>query len=176
MKIVAFLRGINVGGHHKVPMAVLTKELTALGCRNVRTILNSGNVIFESGTKKMSELEDKMEAHLGQVCGFSIPVLLWPALAITKLVKEEPFRNIEVKKETRLYISFLKSLPRESLDLPWVSADKGFEIIQVKDRMVCSILDLSVNNTPKGMEMLEKLFGKNITTRNWNTIVKISEL
>jgi len=46
-KYVAFLRGINVGGHHKVPMADLRKELEKLGFENVMTLLNSGNIIFE---------------------------------------------------------------------------------------------------------------------------------
>jgi len=76
MKYVAFLRGINVSGHHKVPMAELRKELTKLGFTNVITLLNSGNVIFESSSDDAELLEKTIAEHLEKVFGFQIPVLI----------------------------------------------------------------------------------------------------
>jgi len=55
-----------------------------------------------------------------------------------------------------------------------MSNDQAFRIIGVKGKIIVSVLDITTTNTPKGMEDLEKLFGKNITTRNWNTIQKIN--
>ncbi len=172
--LVGFLRGINVGGHHKVPMAELKKNLTQLGCENVITILNSGNFVFESKNEDLPILENKIETVLAKSFGFAIPVILIPHKQINELVNDDPFASIEVHKNIRLYISFLKDTPKVKLTIPYISNDQAFSIIGVKGKIIVSVLDITNSNTPKGMEDLEKLFGKNITTRNWNTIQKIN--
>ena len=171
-KYVALLRGINVGGSHKVPMAELKKELLNLGFVNVETLLNSGNVIFEAPAEPTEAL---LEVHLQQVFGFPIPVLLQTGDTIQTLVKSNPFNGITVTKDIRLYTSFLKDRPKNSPPLPWSSLDGSFKILTIEDRIICSVLDLALSQTTKAMEALEQMFGKNITTRNWNTIVRIAE-
>lgn len=176
IEIAGFLRGINVGGHHKVPMADLRAQLTQLGCINTRTLLNTGNFVFETEQKNIQELESTIEESLSESFGFPIPVMLIPKKEISGLVDENPFEKINVHKDTRLYVSFLKDLPKVKVNLPYFSEDKTFEIISAKDKIVLSVLDLAKSNTPKGMDDLEKLYGKNITTRNWNTIVKVAAI
>lgn len=173
-KLVGLLRGINVGGHHKVPMVELKKILTQLGCENVITILNSGNFVFESKNEDFTTLENKIETVLAQSFGFPIPVILIPQKQINQLVNKDPFAGIDVHKNIRLYISFLKDTPKIKLTIPYISNDQAYSIIDVKDKITVSVLDITNSNTPKGMDDLEKLFGKNITTRNWNTIQKIN--
>jgi uncharacterized protein (DUF1697 family) len=175
-KYVALLRGINVGGHHKVPMADLQKLLKAHGFANVVTLLNSGNVIFESAETQISALEKVIAEMLDKHFGFSIPLLLRNAEDILFIRNADPFKGIEVTKDTRLYVSFIKREPASSLMLPWISKDNSFRILDCANKAVFSVLDLSVTQTVKGMETLEQLFGKDITTRNWNTVVKIAEL
>ncbi len=172
-KLVALLRGINVGGHHKVPMAELKSLLTNLGCDNVKTILNSGNIVFETKKKDIAGLERVIESTLAKNFGFSIPVILIAQKQITQLVNKDPFAGIDVHKNIRLYISFLKDTHKVKLTIPYLSNDQSFSIIDIEDKIIVSVLDLTISNTPKGMEDLEKLFGKNITTRNWNTILKL---
>lgn len=153
MKMVAFLRGINVGGHHKVPMAVLREVMTAMGFGSVRTLLNSGNVIFESSSDDPASLETQIEARLADKFGFPIPVILRTAETLQALVESDPFSLIlsEAKDPNiRLYITFTRS----GDNIP-------------------SVLDLRDTQTTKEMEQLEKRLGKDITTRNWNTIVKM---
>jgi uncharacterized protein (DUF1697 family) len=174
-KLVGFLRGINVGGHHKVPMAELKNILTQIGCENVKTILNSGNFVFESNNKDITKLENKIESVLSKSFGFAIPVILIPHKKINALVNDNPFASIAVHKNTRLYISFLKDTPNIKLAIPYISNDQAFRIIDVKDKIIVSFLDITTTSTPKGMDDLEKLFGKNITTRNWNTIQKLND-
>ncbi len=170
---VALLRGINVGGHHKVPMAALREELHAMGLKNVRTLLNSGNAVFETSVN-IQELQDSIETRLSEAFGFSIPVILRDKKDLVDLVENNPFDAVHVTKDIRLYVSFLKNLPENPLNTPWISQDNTFQIISIYDRMICSVLDLSTTKTPKGMDELEKLFGKEITTRNWNTVRKIA--
>ena len=172
-KYVAFLRGINVGGHHKVPMADLRKELGQLGFENIITILNSGNIIFEAKADALGKLEKTISNHLEHYFGFPIPTILRKAETIHKIFSLDPFKGVEVTKDIRLYISLLKKDAELDLDLPWTSPDGSFKIIDKQDGSVLSILDVSVTKTPKAMGVLEKTYGKDITTRNWNTIVRI---
>jgi uncharacterized protein (DUF1697 family) len=153
MTLFAILRGINVGGHHKVPMAVLRDEMTTMGFGSVRTLLNSGNVIFESASEDPSSLETQIEARLASKFGFPIPVMIRTAASMSDLVESDPFSLIlsEVKDPNiRLYITFTRS-----------------------GENIPSVLDLRDSQTTKEMEQLEKRLGKDITTRNWNTIVKM---
>jgi uncharacterized protein (DUF1697 family) len=174
-KYTAFLRGINVGGHHKVPMKELSLLLNTLGCKNVQTLLNSGNVIFESEEKNAKQLETLLDQKLEQHFGFAISVIVRKADEVLALYQSEPFNDIELTSDIRLYITFLKEQTETEIALPWKSEDGTFTILELNQGIIISVLDLSRSKTPKGMEALEKLFGKNITTRNWNTIVKIAK-
>jgi len=170
---VAFLRGINVGGHHKVPMGELKNEFENLGFEKVTTILNSGNIIFDAKGDKFENIEKRIFVHLENYFGFSIPIIVRKAEALLELFYKHPFREIAISKNTRLYISFLKSDENLALELPWTSPDNSYRILEYKAKSILSVLDLSISKTPKAMEILEKSFGKELTTRNWNTIEKI---
>lgn len=170
---IALLRGINVGGHHKVPMTDLRSELESLGFQNVVTLLNTGNIIFDSDETDTDDLQTKMAAHLEKAFGFPIPTLIKTARSIEKLIERKPFEDITVTKQIRLYLSFLWREAQTDMTFPWSSEDRSYQIIGMYDKIIISVLDLSVTGTPKGMESLEKRFGKDMTTRNWNTILKI---
>ncbi len=170
---VAFLRGINVGGHHKVPMKELKTLLQQHGFTDVQTLLNSGNVIFSTTMNAISEIESSLENILENEFGFPIPAVVRSSYDLKNLLAEEPFSGIRLTPDVRFYVSFLKDEPRISLTLPWISDDTSYQIISIKNKMIVSYLDLSKGKTVKGMDSLEKLFGKNLTTRNWNTIEKI---
>jgi uncharacterized protein (DUF1697 family) len=172
-RYVAFLRGINVGGHHKVPMARLRQEMKTLGYKNVITLLNSGNIIFEAPDGQMERLEDSISGHLEQVFGFSVPVILRRADEILDLIANDPFKVVNITDDIRLYILFLKHMPDQVPELPWKSEDNSCRILEIRGKNIFSVFDISITKTPKGMEELEKLFGKEITTRNRNTIQRI---
>lgn len=172
-KYIAFLRGINVGGHHKVPMADLKKELHELGFENVVTLLNSGNIIFESDAEPIQKLEKQIATQLEEAFGFPIPTIIRKAETILELLNYNPFEDEILTKDIRFYVSFLQEVTEIDLQLPWSTDDKAFKIIHIKDKTICSILDLSISKTPKAMGALEKFYGKDITTRNWNTIKRM---
>jgi uncharacterized protein (DUF1697 family) len=92
---------------------------------------------------------------------------------IHQLFKDSPFQSIDVHKDIRLYLSFMKTDVQSELRLPWKSDDQCFEILEKKDKTIISVLDVSKANTPKVMGIVEKSFGKDITTRNWKTIERI---
>ncbi|MGI9550249.1 MAG: DUF1697 domain-containing protein [Aurantibacter sp.] len=170
---VAFLRGINVGGHHKVPMADLRSEMEVLGFKNVLTLLNSGNVIFDSAVKKNEDLEEVISGHLEKIFGFPVPTIIRKSKTICKLFETAPFRDVKIDKDIRLYVSFLKKNTQSDLEFPWSSTDDSYKILDRRDQAILSILDLSVSKTPQAMAAVEKFFGSDITTRNWKTIERI---
>ena len=174
-RYVALLRGINVGGHHKVPMPELKTEMKNLGFENIQTLLNSGNVLFENSGTDSSHLEESISKHLETVFGFPIPVILRESDLILQLVQNNPFKDIAMTKDIRLYVSFLKKESSVKLTLPWSTEYGAYRILDVRDRTICSVLNLAVSQSPKAMDSLEQQFGKDITTRNWNTILKIAE-
>ncbi len=112
MKLTAFLRGINVGGHHKLPMAELRNQLATVGCEQVQTLLNSGNVVFETKNTNIQDLEASIEKHLFQSFNFVVPVILRTHAELEGLVLQNPFNAVNSNKDIRLYVSFLKDEPK----------------------------------------------------------------
>lgn len=167
---ILFLRGINVGGNKKVPMADLKKLLVSLGFQNVKTYLASGNASFEAKTKPSAT---EIERQIEKTFGFPVDTIIRTLADLQKIRTSDPFAGIDVTKQTRLYVTFLTDKPASSLPIPYTSPDKSFRILSATKSEICSVLDLAIATTPEAMNILEKTYGKKITTRNWNTIFKI---
>ena len=174
MKYVALLRAINVGGNHIVRMEELRKAFKVAGYKNISTLLATGNVIFESSNEDIEELTDSLEIFLKKRFGFEIPVLLRTMDSIKALYASDPFKGIKVTNETRLYVSFLSEPKRPSFKIPYESENGLFKILRVTPEEVCCMLTLTQDgDSTKLMGIVEKEFGKRVTTRNWNTIKKL---
>lgn len=178
-KYVALLRGINVGGNKKVPMAGLKSLLESQGFTQVQTLLNSGNVVFESVKNEPINLASKLSAAIESKFGFPVPVIVQTAEAINSLIDLNPFSHLEVHKDIRMYITFLSNsavpgkMPEP--EYPWSTPDNSFTILGKKEDAVISVLDVSKIKTPDAMMVLEKIYSKDITTRNWKTVLKIGK-
>ncbi|WP_235299454.1 DUF1697 domain-containing protein [Portibacter marinus] len=175
MKYIALLRGINVGGHHKVPMAELKKTLTSIGFDHPVTLLNSGNIIFERDEQAPEELEAILENELQSTFGFSVPTIIRTEETLREMLRTNPFQEVKMHKNIRRYVTFLKKNKEIDLQIPWYSDDRTFMIVRKDKSTIFSVLDVSLLKTPKAMQILEELSDQNITTRNWNTIEKIGK-
>lgn len=178
MQYVALLRGINVGGNKKVPMADLKKLLEKSGYENVKTLLASGNVVFDSSEEKLVTITNNLEAIIEKKFGFPVPTVVRPMEEIQKLIISNPFKGITVTKDTRLYVTFRgDATNKKTLKIPYKDPECEFHLLKVTDGEIISyiIVDGS-RGTVDAMGILEKEFGKNITTRNWNTVQKIGAI
>ncbi len=174
IKYAALLRGINVGGNKKVPMADLKKLLEKAGFTNVKTLLASGNVILEATEKDPMKLRKNLEMLIEKKFGFPVPVIIRTIDALHALSKTNPFKGIPVTEATRLYITFLSDTPTSTLKIPYTSPDKFMTILAVTDGEVISVLTVTADRgSVDSMAIIEKEFGKNVTTRNWNTVQKM---
>lgn len=175
-RYAAFLRGINIGGNKKVPMADLKKMLEKICFRNVQTILASGNVVFDSIEKNPEAIKEKIEKQIEETFGFQVKTIVHSMNYIKKLMDDDPFKGIEVTKETRLYVTFLSHKPKSTFKAPYQSTDKLFRILKATDDALFSVLLVKDARSVDTMNFIDKEFGKEVTTRNWNTIVKVAAL
>ena len=178
IRYCAFLRGINVGGHAVIKMEDLKTAFENMGLESVRTLLASGNVVFESGQSDQALLARKIEAGLKAAFKRDIAVILRRVDDLRKIRSSEPFRDIRLTPDVRLYVTFLPegSKPRATAVPPASAAQAGFRILDVTPGEIYSVVDLSKGKgTVEAMGRLEKEFGTKVTTRNWNTVLKILE-
>lgn len=171
---LAFLRGINVGGNAAIKMADLKKAFERMGFKNVRTLLASGNVIFEADHADKKVLAKEVESALKKSFNKDISTMVRSLDDLKKLQSLEPFKGIKVTPDIRLYVTFLpeKATPR-TIAIPYATPQKEFRIVYATPMEVFSVLDLSKGKgTPEAMNILEKEYGKGVTTRNWNTVLK----
>ncbi len=173
IRYVAFHRGINIGGHKKVPMAELRELYESLEFENVKTILNSGNVVFGAVKKTELSIVKEIEDAFQKKFGFESRTMIRAMTNLKKLVDTDPFRSVSVDKDVRLYVTFLREKQRSHLKLPYRAPGSDLLILQITDREVCSALTLKTSRSVDAMAFLEKEFGKDVTTRSWNTILKI---
>ena len=175
VRYAALLLGINVGGHRKVPMADLKKLLEKEGFGNVRTLLASGNVLFDAPKGDARKLEKNLEAVIEKTFGFPVGVIVRTQEELRALSDSDPFKGVEVTPMTRLYVTFLSDETKKcALKKGYVSPDTSFRILRGTDTEVCGVITLlERGKTPEAMNILVKAFGKKITTRNWNTVQKM---
>lgn len=155
-------------------MAQLKATLEEIGFSNVKTLLASGNVILTSKEENISSLTKRIALALETEFGFPVPVLIRKMSRLEEMFASEPFKGIKVTKDIRFYVTFLSEVPKTKLNIPYTSDDKALRILKLEDDALYSVLDLSKGSgTVDAMAIIEKEFGKLVTTRNWNTIEKM---
>jgi uncharacterized protein (DUF1697 family) len=171
---VAFLRGINVGGQKLIKMEDLNLSFANLGFKNIKTLIQSGNVLFESMEMSEAELAKKIGKRLEKDLGFSVPLMLQTRQSIEALVKHNPFKAVKPGVDVKLYVAFLAEEPKFKPALPLKSPKKDIEILGVSQRMVfCLAFPAGEGRYGFPNPMVESEFGVLATTRNWNTILKL---
>ena len=171
---IALFRGINVGGRHILPMKELVALLEELGCRNVKTYIQSGNAVFESQVNNASQLSKKISAEIKKRRGFEPFVLLLSREEMDQAVTNNPFPQGE-KNPKALHVGFLTSTPKS----PDLKTLEGLRTKSERFRLVDNIFYLYA---PEGIgrsklaASTEKLLGVPVTDRNWGTVRKIMEM
>ncbi len=174
-RYIGLLRGINVGGHKRIKMADLREMFTSLKFENVKTVLASGNVAWDAVNQDVDKMRSTIEVSIKDTFGFDVDVIVRTQKQITQLVVSNPFEDVEVTEDTRLYVAFLSTPSSTKLGIPYQTPDGDFRIIQATDSEVCSVLTLTHRRSIDAMNVLAE-FGVNMTTRNWNTVLKLATL
>jgi uncharacterized protein (DUF1697 family) len=158
---VAFVRGINVGGHGAVTMDYLKKAFEVCGFKDVKTIATSGNVAFSAALAEAAVVK-KAAAELKKRLGRETPVHVRSRDELRKMVETDPYKGFDIPKDAKRIITFLDASTKTALKLP--HHQDGASILHIKGGVAYSAY---VRN-PKGavfMKVLEQAFGRGITTR-----------
>lgn len=169
MKYVALIRGISP---MNAPSAKLRSLFEDMGFSGVQTVISSGNVIFESAEKSSDKLEAVIEKTLREELGISSDTIVQSSEQISQLVAKQPFGKLQHSPSTYLTVTFLKQAASDT-----TIEGRDFEIIgsDRASKTVFAVNDTTKQKTPDLMIKLEKKFGKAITTRTWNTVLKIHQ-
>jgi uncharacterized protein (DUF1697 family) len=164
---IALLRGINLGGNKKVEMARLRALFEELGHDDVRTYVNSGNVVF--GGRKRSE--KALEAALVEEFGFDIPVVIRSQDELADVVAANPLRKVASDPAKHLVV-FCGAKASTDLD----PADFAPETFRVRGREIYLWAPGGIGNSPLANLLVAKPVGKKSTARNWRTVEKLLAL
>ena len=175
MTYVAFLRAVNVGGKGIVSMAAVKEVLVALGLSDVRTYINSGNVIFSTRASDAQQLTARIEQALEQHTGMAIKVLVMDHKTLKRMVDAIP-RNWVDDKTMRTYVLLLwKSLDDRSI-LDRLPIKPGVDELRYTPGAVV----WRVDRENVGRSQMSRIVGtplyKKVTVRSANTMRKLNEL
>ncbi len=166
--IIALWRGINVGGHNKLPMKELKTVLTQLGLTDVQTYIQSGNVAFRSERTDFPALAEEIKLAIGKSHGFEPQVMLLSLAELATAVSHNPFPATDEQHKT-LHFYFLECAPSEP-DLAMLEALKAdteqFELI---DAVFYLHAPDGIGRSKLAVKV-ERALGVAATARNWRTV------
>ncbi len=167
-RYAAFLRGVMP---MNAKMPDLKQAFEAAGFSDVRTILSSGNVVFSARAASEVALQRKAEAAMDRRLGRSFFTIVRSIDALQELLASDPYRPFRLGPKAKRIVTFLRQAPARKIALP-VQQD-GARILAVRGSEIFS----AYLPSPKGpvfMTLIEKTFGKDQTTRTWDTVAKIA--
>lgn len=167
-RYAAFLRGVMPTN---CKMAALRAAFEAAGFSDVKTVLGSGNVVFDARSASEEKLQQKAEAGMQEQLGRVFLPIVRPIEQLQKLLATDPYQPFKVSPKAKRIVTFLRGRPRAKIEFPVEL--HGARILAMKDGEIFS----AYLPTPKGpvfMTLIQKTFGADVTTRTWETIRKVA--
>jgi uncharacterized protein (DUF1697 family) len=171
---VALLRGINVGGRTKVSMADLRALFDALGAEDVKTYIQSGNVVFRSRDSGAA-LSKAIEKRINSDLELNVTVLLRTKAELEKVLAGNPFVG-GGRDVSKLYVTFLAEKPDRTRVAGLAPKNAGSDEFRVVGHEIFLHYPNGYGRTKLSNTYFEKQLGVRATTRNWRTITKLVEL
>lgn len=173
---IAILRGINVTGHNKLPMADLRNQLTKLGSENIQTYIQSGNVIFESNETAPKKLAEQIKTMIEKEWGYDVPVIVFEPDYLQSVIENNPFLNGRNEDITKLHVTFLDEEPKiENLKKLEEYNYPPDELI-VQETAVYLFCPNGYGRTKYNNNFIENKLKVTATTRNWKTCNTLLEM
>lgn len=173
---VSLLRGINVGGSKILSMDTLCTIYAGLGLTNVRTYLQSGNVVFSSPSADPLSLAGQIESRLEQVSGYSVRVFIRHAGELAQILAHNPFLKDQGIDIQMLHVSFLYRPPLEA-DWGKLVPPAGIpDRFARGDSVIYTYYPNGYSKAKISAAYFEKLLRVPITDRNWNTVNALLKL
>jgi uncharacterized protein (DUF1697 family) len=172
---VALLRAVNVGGR-SVPMGELRAMFARLGFGDARTLLQSGNVVFEAGAKKGAALEALLEAETEKRFALRADYLVRTPREWSEAIAKNPFPKEAAADPAHLVLMPLKSAPGKTQAAALDAAIAGRERAKVVGRALYLVYPDGIGRSKLTISVIEKALQTRGTARNWNTVLKLQAL
>jgi uncharacterized protein (DUF1697 family) len=173
---VALLRAINVGGRNLVPMSGLRELLEGLGFAGARSLLQSGNLVFQSGRRQGTNLERLLEVETEKRFKAAADYLVRSADEWDTIVADNPFPKEAERDPGHLLVMCLKKAPEASDVKALEAAIKGPEIVRAEGKQLYLVYPAGIGTSKLTNTLIEKKLGTRGTGRNWNTVLKLGAL
>jgi len=173
---ISILRGINVSGHKLIKMDSLKKMFEELSFKNIRTYIQSGNVIFESKKVDTKSLETKIEKQILKTFGFEVPVKLKEKKDWKTVFENNPFLKNRNEDISKLHVTFLSSKPEQTNIDKLLETKFNNDEFVVSENIVYLFCPDGYGNTKLSNTFFENKLKLSATTRNWKTIIELNKL
>ncbi len=150
-------------------MPELKKSFEMAGFTDVKTFLSSGNVVFSARATSEAALERKAEEAMTATLGRTFLTIVRPVEALQELLESDPYASFRLAPQSKRVVTFMREPAKGKLALPIVL--DGARILRAEGREVFSAYVPSPRG-PVFMALIEKTFGKDVTTRTWETVAK----
>jgi uncharacterized protein (DUF1697 family) len=174
-RAVALLRGINVGGNKKIPMAELRVLATGLGYRDIATYIQSGNLVV-TASGSMAEVESALEAAIHKRFGFAVEVIVRTAAQWLAYVKQCPSEHAKTHRPALLLLGVAKKKVLASCIDALAPYCKQGEIVSAARDAIWIDYVTSVGSSKLSPSVIDRAVGSTVTARNWRTVEKLADM
>lgn len=174
-RFVVLLRGINVGGKNKVPMAELRDTLNGTGFADVVTYIQSGNVILDGRARNEQQVIDDVAGAIADDFGLDIPVVARPVEAWSAIMTANPFPEGESEPKF-LHVYFCDTAPSDEALNGFDPSPYEPDLFQAVGRELYVWYANGASRSKLTGAVLERKLGVTATARNWSTVLKLAEL
>jgi len=176
MVFVAFLRAINVGGRNLVSMSDLREIAAGLGLREPKTVLQSGNLVFESDEASPTDIETLLEAAIEIRTGLKIDFMVRSFDELRSVIAANPYPGAAEDGPSHLLVLFTKTDVDSGCIEPLRAAIKGRETAELGRRCVYLVYPDGIGTSKLTSAILDSKLKSKGTARNWNTLLKVVAL
>jgi uncharacterized protein (DUF1697 family) len=173
---IGLLRAVNLGSHNKVSMADLRAMLAELGFTNPQSLLQSGNLVFESKTRQTAPLEKLLEDAAASRLGLSTPFFIRTGAEWQQAIADNPFPKETKAEPGHTLLMCLKDAPSAAAVKSLQEAIKDREVVKARGRHAYFLYPDGLGRSRLTITLIEKKLGTTGTARNWNTVLKLGAL
>ncbi len=172
---IALLRGINVSGQKLIRMTDLQSHFTAWGASDVRTYIQSGNVVFAHPEKAAAKLRRALEQHLANHLGFAVPTLVLPAAELQAIAADNPYDPALPEFGRKMYVCFFEKPPDPAGVAEIQKLTTAEERLVIRRKAGYAYYQAGLGKARLTSAVIERKLGL-ATLRNWNTVQALLEL
>jgi len=173
---ICLLKGVNVGGHNKLPMEGLRALFESLELRAAQTYIQSGNVVFQTNERNLARLGQRIEVAIEKKFRFRPAIILRTSAELRQAVKRNPFTRQAGTEPGKLMVLFLADDPGKKAKEILAKIPRGPEQLHLQGREIYIFFPEGAGRSKLPWATLDQSLGTRGTGRNWNTVTRLLEL